>query len=62
MELNPRYLEHLYEHRMIEAAAAERQRIINLIQDKTRHEGQTHYEGMNCFTCRIVNLIERSAE
>lgn len=35
----------------------ERERLIKLVHEETRHNGSTHYEGMNCYTCHILRIM-----
>lgn len=35
----------------------ERKRIVEIIDKETGHYGQTHYEGVGCRMCRLIDLI-----
>lgn len=40
------------------AKKQERKRIQQIIENETRHYGQTHYVGINCIVCNIHQAIE----
>lgn len=40
-----------------EVKEQERERLIKLVHEETRHNGSTHYEGMNCFICHILRIM-----
>lgn len=43
---------------LIAGQAYERQRAAQIIEAETKHYGQTHYEGQDCMTCRILEIIK----
>lgn len=43
---------------MEEGQKREQERIINLIIQETGHNGKTHYEGMYCYICKLIEKIE----
>lgn len=40
----------------------ERERIIELLIQETGHNGKTHYEGINCQMCKLIELIEKGTD
>lgn len=46
-----------YDKGVLDGAREERERLMDLIDRKTRHYGQTHYKGMNCITCNVLLII-----
>ena len=41
-----------------QAVAADRIRITQWIHRESGHYGQTHWEGKNCFWCKIIRMID----
>jgi hypothetical protein len=44
------------------AAEKERKRIVKAVSEFTAHSGKTHYVGINCQICRIIDIVEPDSD
>lgn len=49
----------MYDNSIWMAKMDERDDIIDIFNEATRHNGKTHYEGMDCWFCDTVDKIRR---
>lgn len=56
-ETSPEYVDLIIEAAKDAVRAEERIRAVDILSEETGHHGKTHYEGINCQTCRIARAI-----
>lgn len=45
------------EEAIYKATIKERERVVNVFSIETRHNGKTHYEGIDCWFCKAVEKV-----
>lgn len=45
---------------LIEGRKLEQERIVKLLIEETGHNGKTHYLGMHCSLCNLIEKIEEN--